>query len=983
MKTILKTACLFALLTANLNAVGQTAFTMTLSSITNNTGVDNDIFTSTFSPASPTYATTSGKFTAVGLEHNDGAGRANYKSWAVGDYFYYSITAAEGYNLTVTAINSSQRSSNTGPRNVAVETAIALGGPWTTHVTSNLTNANDNDNNATNLNIAVNAGETLYIRYRCTTTTSANNGTVVSDGTHRLNSGGSIVGTYTVAAPSYSVSATSNNVVLGTVSVNGKVITAAPADACTGYADPAYTVTSGTATVVQEGNVFTVTPTSDCSVQINFVAASPYTVTLNAGSGSLSSGSATWTQSACADELTLPAATACDTWTFAGWTTSSVSEQSDPPTPLYLNGENYRPTANITLYAVYTKVSGSVSESGWDKITDASAITDGIYLIAATYSDKDYFFNGTIASGHGQSVAATSIADSYAVDDIPSGAIEMTFSSTGTAGQYYITNGSNYLRANAKTSGNLDLSTTTTNNKWNASGSAGSFSLICENGANLRSYSGTFRTYDGKTNSVVYLFKKSTPSALYNSNPDCPPEETDIVVDATETTTVEASTVTTLTIRSNDTGTGEVTATGGSVSVTGCIYLEKEFSANKWYFISFPYRVKVSEIQKWNGGAWEYPGAYLNDWEVALYNTQRRATNESATGNWQPVAYDDGYLEVGQGYIFVIAENCTVRFPSATGITLQNSAFNTTLTDYTSTRTWHSNWHLTGQPYFASMSGNNNISGFNYVTIWNAADDTYSDEAIEDVTLKPFTAMFVQHSGSISFTPQLLRPSSVAAAVKSNKYRLELRNASHSDRTQITLSEDGTPDYVVGRDYLKTLTTGSPKPQLYTIDRQNNINLAFNDLYKANEVQVDLGIYAPADGTYTIALTSSDVEAREVLLIDNLTTEPVDLLQGEYIFTASAGTANNRFKILIKRADIGTSANPTDGEQFTVYVQETVLTVKGQPADTHLSLMDVNGRKLFDLPAAAEHFDLSQLARGVYLLYVQTGDTRSIYKVLY
>ncbi len=69
--------------------------------------------------------------------------------------------------------------------------------------------------------------------------------------------------------PTYTVTAVSNNNSYGTVSLNENVITATPA---AGYYVDSYTVTSGQATVAQEGNVFTVTPTSNCTVQINFAA---------------------------------------------------------------------------------------------------------------------------------------------------------------------------------------------------------------------------------------------------------------------------------------------------------------------------------------------------------------------------------------------------------------------------------------------------------------------------------------------------------------------------------------------------------------------------------------------------------------------------------------------------------------------------------------------------------------------------------------
>ena len=71
------------------------------------------------------------------------------------------------------------------------------------------------------------------------------------------------------AAPSYDITAQSNNTSYGTVSLSGSIITGSPKTYCR-YASPAYTVTSGTATVSQNGNAFTVSPSTDCAITINF-----------------------------------------------------------------------------------------------------------------------------------------------------------------------------------------------------------------------------------------------------------------------------------------------------------------------------------------------------------------------------------------------------------------------------------------------------------------------------------------------------------------------------------------------------------------------------------------------------------------------------------------------------------------------------------------------------------------------------------------
>lgn len=70
----------------------------------------------------------------------------------------------------------------------------------------------------------------------------------------------------------YRVTAVSNDESMGTVSCYDVTITASPA-AGYGYAVPAATVLSGEATVVRSGDVFTVSPSGDCTIQINFAPA--------------------------------------------------------------------------------------------------------------------------------------------------------------------------------------------------------------------------------------------------------------------------------------------------------------------------------------------------------------------------------------------------------------------------------------------------------------------------------------------------------------------------------------------------------------------------------------------------------------------------------------------------------------------------------------------------------------------------------------
>ena len=151
-------------------------------------------------------------------------------------------------------------------------------------------------------------------------------------------------------ATSYTITAISNNTSYGTVSVSGKTITATPK---TGYYVSGYTVTSGTATVTQDGNTFKVNATSDCSIRIDFAAKTAVTVKF------IENGILTKTLNAYGgDTIVLPqnVNTPADGYTFLGWVDGNISDTTAKPT-FYTAGSN--PTAsNKTYYALYTYAVG-------------------------------------------------------------------------------------------------------------------------------------------------------------------------------------------------------------------------------------------------------------------------------------------------------------------------------------------------------------------------------------------------------------------------------------------------------------------------------------------------------------------------------------------------------------------------------------------------------------------------------------------------
>lgn len=87
------------------------------------------------------------------------------------------------------------------------------------------------------------------------------------------------------AAPAHTITALSNNNEYGTVDLSGTTITAKPKSGYRVSKSTPYNITSGTATVAQSGNYFSVTASTDCTVRINFEAIPNYTITINTPTG--------------------------------------------------------------------------------------------------------------------------------------------------------------------------------------------------------------------------------------------------------------------------------------------------------------------------------------------------------------------------------------------------------------------------------------------------------------------------------------------------------------------------------------------------------------------------------------------------------------------------------------------------------------------------------------------------------------------------
>ncbi|MBQ1583547.1 MAG: hypothetical protein II078_00635, partial [Muribaculaceae bacterium] len=312
----------------------------------------------------------------------------------------------------------------------------------------------------------------------------------------------------------YTVTATSNNTSWGTVSVNGTTITATPK---TGYYAAGYTVTSGTATVVQNGNTFSVTPTSDCTVRINFAAKTAATVTY------LANGTQVGTASGyVGDEITLRTTAAdYDGWTFKGWVENTVAETTTKPT-FYNPGAAYTiSNASTTLHALYTRFeegSGVVYEltdglesGGKYILVDQSSISDttGKAVGNTAVSNSQYLTPVTVTVNSDDTVTASSV-NTVLWQAASSGSGYTLYNSA--VGKYMALDSSEYLCPSSTSLAWVYTSEGYLNNQTDSEG----YYYLSYSAADTTNNKPE-RYTTSKTGSVINLYKQTTAGTTYYS----------------------------------------------------------------------------------------------------------------------------------------------------------------------------------------------------------------------------------------------------------------------------------------------------------------------------------------------------------------------------------------------------------------------------------------------------------------------------------
>lgn len=231
----------------------------------------------------------------------------------------------------------------------------------------------------------------------------------------------------------------------------------------------------------------------------------------------------------CHDSIILPSAVPCaSNYEFAGWSTTPVnSAVTTEPTPLYLAGEHFSASEDMTLYAVY-KICEMVEEVRYAKVTAAPTNWSGEYLIA--YHDGGLIFDGSLttldAVNNNQSVT-------FNGNYINNAAALASYTFTinrANANTYTIRSASGYYIGQTSDANGLASNTTTQYNNT-ISYNGGNIDIVSSGGAylcfNNAANQNRFRYYRSSTytnQKAIQLYRKEQVEGdcEWLSYPSCP-----------------------------------------------------------------------------------------------------------------------------------------------------------------------------------------------------------------------------------------------------------------------------------------------------------------------------------------------------------------------------------------------------------------------------------------------------------------------------
>ena len=361
-------------------------------------------------------------------------------------------------------------------------------------------------------------------------------------------------------------------------------------------------------------------------------------------------------------------------------------------------------------------------------------------------------------------------------------------------------------------------------------------------------------------------------------------------------------------------GGGEIESSSiiGNDNITAKkVYFDLSLQANRWYFMSFPFKVRISDI------------ICKGNWIFRYYDSETRAKN--GNGGWKDLPENEEFLYPGRGYIFQTdyynstmgmdptmtgnyTQEPTIRIPIETeNLDFSGADKSNAVTSYPSSDASNASWNFMGNPY-PSYFDLDEIDYDGPITVWNGMSYVSVRKGDDQYHFRPLEGFFVQKPEGVAAVKFLAtgrhtlsqwaeiqagKSMTRAAETRSAKSRqlidLTISDGSNTDKTRVVFNPECAETYEIGTDACKFIAAKAA--QLYSVDSKN-VNYSINE---RSEGDVRLGYVAVKSGEMTISAGRMDTP---VAIYDKEMGITFDLSKGAYQFSTEAGTFNDRFVLV-------------------------------------------------------------------------------------